>query len=60
MTSLAEEYVSRAKEYRRLASRTDDYIIAAYLLELAEAYEEEALSLAQPEHAQDAQGGPHT
>ena len=60
MLSLAEDYLMRAKEYRRLASRTDDDLIAACLVELAEIYEEEALGLAPSEHAQDAQGGSHT
>jgi hypothetical protein len=42
MPGIAEEYLSRAKEYRRLAERTGDQLIAEYLIDLAEAYEEEA------------------
>lgn len=47
MQGLVEEYQRRAREYRRLVERTDDPLISAYLIELAEAYEEEALGLAQ-------------
>jgi hypothetical protein len=46
MQGLVEEYQRRAREYRRLVERTDDPLIAAYLIELAEVYEEEARNLA--------------
>jgi hypothetical protein len=47
MQGLVEEYQRRAREYRRLLERTNDPLIVACLIELAEVYEEEALGLAQ-------------
>lgn len=42
MPDLAETYLTRAQECRRLAGRADDPILIEYLTELAEALEEEA------------------
>jgi hypothetical protein len=60
MPSLAEDYLSRAKEYRRLAEREGDSAISAYLLELAETYEEDALDLKASPAVPHAQPGSRT
>ncbi len=56
MQGLVEEYQRRAREYRRLVERTDDPLIAACLIELAEVYEEQAQGLAR----QALQAGPES
>jgi len=42
MLSTSEEYLQRACEYRRMAQDARDPAIKAYLIVLAESYEEEA------------------
>lgn len=42
MPDLAETYLERAKECRRLAGQADDPVLIDYLVELAVALEEEA------------------
>jgi hypothetical protein len=48
MLSTSEEYLKRAREYRRLAREAHDSTIETYLLVLAEQYEEEAQDLGPP------------
>jgi hypothetical protein len=45
MQSMAESYLTKATECRRLAETASDYIIKRHLLELAEVYEAEARDL---------------
>jgi len=45
MLDTEEEYLARAREYRRLAAREGDPTMQTYLTALAEQYEEEARDL---------------
>jgi len=45
MPDTEQEYLARAREYRRLADREGDPVMQRYLMTLAEQYEEEARDL---------------
>jgi hypothetical protein len=44
MITLAERYLTRAKDARRLAELSEDPIVARYLIELAESLEAAAMA----------------
>jgi hypothetical protein len=60
MQGFETEFLKKAAEYRRLADSTDDNVIVACLIEIAEQYEELAQRLEQPQTSLSAPEGSRT